>query len=226
MALLVSTTTSWTLLRYKNKASCLHIISIQGNFHQLEIPFFMYLIAPSRPKTWQVVFLKETENAALSFSFRCSTHIRTFGFQKIFTQKWYCSIVATFLNTTPLKIFLILSAHTIRMSANAIRILANNLIVSANNLIKWVRAGRDGISHHIFRWFLRYSWEPKTAKILYGDTVPLILSPRMDTNKANGHEFIFSISHLWALIEKENSCSFASFVKLRGPKALLFAAKT
>lgn len=182
MALLVSTTTSWTLLRYKNKASCLHIISIQGNFHQLEIPFFMYLIAPSRPKTWQVVFLKETENAALSFSFRCSTHIRTFVFQKIFIQKWHCSIVATFLNTISQNIFFILSAHTIRMSANAIRILANNLIVSANSLIKWVRAGRDGISHHIFRWFLRYSWEPKTAKIIYGGYTSFGFKP------TNGHE--------------------------------------
>ena len=182
MALLVSTTTSWTLLRHNNKASCLHIISIQGNFHQLEIPFFMYLIAPSRPKTWQVVFLKETENAALSFSFRSSTHVPTFGFQKIFTQKWYCSIVATFLNTTPLKIFLILSAHTIRTSVNAIRILANNLIVSANSLIKWVRAGRDGISHRIFRWFLRYSWEPKTAKILYERYAAFGFKP------TNGHE--------------------------------------
>ena len=188
--------------------------------------FYMFQITPYCLINWQTIFLKETENAAILPTFRCSTHIRAFVFQKIPIQKRHCSIVSAFLSTTPLKIFLILSAHTIRMSANAIRILVNNLIVSANSLIKWVRAGRNGISHHIFRWFSHYSWGPKTAKILYGDTVPLILSPRMDTNKANGHEFIFSISHLWVLIEKENSCSFASFVKLRGPKALLFAAKT
>ena len=182
MALLVSTTTSWTLLRHKNKASCLHFISIQGNFHQLEIPFFMYLIAPSRPKTWQVVFLKETENAALSFSFRSSTHVPTFGFQKILTQKWHCSIISALLSTTPLKIFLILSAHTIRMSANAIRILANNLIVSVNSLIKQVCADRCGISHRIFRWFSRNSRGHKTAKILYERYAAFGFKP------TNGHE--------------------------------------
>ena len=129
--------------------------------------FYTFQITPYCLITWQTIFLKETENAAILPTLRWSTRIRAFVFQKIPIQKRHCSIVAIFLNTTPLKIFLILSAHTIRMSASAIRILANNLIVSANSLIKRVCVDRSGISHRIFRWFLRYSWEPKTAKILY-----------------------------------------------------------
>ena len=130
-------------------------------------PFYTFQITPYCLITWQTIFLKETENAAILPTFRWSTHIRAFVFQKIPIQKRYCSIVSAFFSTISQNIFFILSAHTIRMSASAIRILANSLIVSANNLIKWVRTGRDGISHRIFRWFLRYFWEPKTAKILY-----------------------------------------------------------
>ena len=123
--------------------------------------FYTFQITPYCLITWQTIFLKETENAAILPTFRCSTHIRAFVFQKIPIQKRHCSIVSAFFSTISQNIFFILSAHTIR-------ILANSLIVSSNSLIKWVRAGRDGISHRIFRWFLRYSWEPKTAKILYG----------------------------------------------------------
>ena len=121
-------------------------------FPQIGSSLFHVLNSAFPPKNLtSSFFLKETENAALSFSFRCSTHVPTFGFQKIFTQKWYCSIVSAFFSTTPLKIFLILSAHTIRMSANAIKILVNNLIVSANSLIKRFCVDRSGISHRIFR---------------------------------------------------------------------------
>ena len=132
--------------------------------------------------TWQIIFLKETENAAILPTFRWSTRIRAFVFQKIPIQKRHCSIVSTFFSTISQNIFFILSAHTIRMSASAIRILANNLIVSSNSLIKWVRVGRDGISHRIFRWFLRYSWELKTAKILYERYAAFGFKP------TNGHE--------------------------------------
>ena len=144
--------------------------------------FYTFQITPYCLITWQTIFLKETENAAILPTFRCSTRIRAFVFQKIPIQKWNCSIVSTFFSTISQNIFFILSAHTIRMSASAIRILANSLIVSANSLIKWVRAGRDGISHRIFRWFLRYSWEPKTAKILYERYAAFGFKP------TNGHE--------------------------------------
>ena len=122
--------------------------------------FYTFQITPYCLITWQTIFLKETENAAILPTFRWSTRIRAFVFQKIPIQKRHCSMVSAFFSTISQNIFFILSAHIIRMSASAIRILANSLI-------KWVRAGRDGISHRIFRWFLRYSWEPKTAKILY-----------------------------------------------------------
>ena len=144
--------------------------------------FYTFQITPYCLITWQTIFLKETENAAILLTFRWSTHIRAFVFQKIPIQKRHCSIVSAFFSTISQNIFFILSAHTIRMSASEIRILTNSLIVSANSLIKWVRAGRDGISHRIFRWFLRYSWEPKTAKILYGGYAAFGFKP------TNGHE--------------------------------------
>ena len=144
--------------------------------------FYTFQITPYCLITWQTIFLKETENAAILPTFRWSTRIRAFVFQKIPIQKRHCSIVSAFSSTISQNIFFILSAHTIRMSASAIRILANSLIVSANSLIKWVRAGRDGISHRIFRWFLRYSWEPKTAKILYERYAAFGFKP------TNGHE--------------------------------------
>ena len=144
--------------------------------------FYTSQITPYCLITWQTIFLKETENAAILPTFRWSTRIRAFVFQNFPTQKWHCSIVGTFTYTIPRKISLILSASAIRMSADTIRILANGLIVSANSLIKWVCAGRDGISHRIFRWFLRYSWEPKTAKILYERFTAFGFKP------TNGHE--------------------------------------
>ena len=139
--------------------------------------------------TWQTIFLKETENAAILPTFRWSTHIRTFVFQKIPIQKRHCSIVATFTYTIPCKISLILSASAIRMPADAIRISANSLIVSADSLIQRSCADRSRTDRFICRWFSRNSRGYKTAKILYGDILPLVLSPRKDTNKANEHEF-------------------------------------
>ena len=149
----------------------------------------MLHIVPYRPITWQTIFSTKTENAPIPLIFRWRMRIRAFVFQNFPTQKWHCSIVGTFTYTIPRKISLILSASAIRMSADAIRISANSLIVSADSLIQRGCADRSRTDHFICRWFSRNSQGHKTAKILYGDILPLVLSPRKDTNKANEHEF-------------------------------------